>query len=360
MNEPTSKVKKILSDMAKLDPDERRSLYSAAINPPKPEPEQWDIEVKPRYDIRTAADALKPQPPVEYVVDRLITAGSVCVFYGEPGAKKTYAMVSLIVAVAGGLPWLDFKTKQCPVLFVDEESGEVRLSRRLGEALRGERCGSDLPLFYVCLAGLKLDDKLEALELENMITTTGAKLVILDALADIMAGDENSKQDTQPIFTALRKIADRTGAAIVIIHHSNKLGGYRGSSAIKGAVDLMVKVDSEDGKEIINFTSEKNRDGERQKWAALATWLEGDPEGTFTLRKLEATNEQHFNNSQTFVMNYLRDNGAQTLSDIMNSADMCSPAAAKLAVYSLVKLNEVYRTNPGAQGSEAKYAIKTS
>ncbi len=319
-----------------------------------------EIEEHPRYTVRSAADALKPQPPIEYIVDKLITAGSLGVFYGEPGSKKTYCLLYLGVCVATGSPCLDFKTFLKPVLIVDEESGETRLSRRLGEVLRGCVAGVDTQLHYVSLAGFKMDSDNDPIILQALIETLGAKLVIMDALADVMGGDENSKEDTQPVFTALRKIADRTGAAIILIHHSNKAGGYRGSSAIKGAVDLMVKVESEDGSNVINFASEKNRDGDPQKWAAVAAWNNEDE--TFKLRPWTMTNEPHYSKAQAYVLRFLEDKTEPAaIDDIENSADTCSPNAARQAVYSLVSQKKVYRTNPGKAGGRgvtALYALK--
>ncbi len=314
-------------------------------------------EGRPRYTLRDAGDALQPRPPKREIVGKLITAGSVGVIYGEAGAKKTYSALSLGVNVSIEKPWLGFKTYQTTVLFIDEESGEDRLSRRLGEVLRGENCDSGTPFFYVWLAGFKMDDKNDPTILQALIESVGAGLVIIDALADVMAGDENSKEDVQPVFNHLRKIADQTGAAILIIHHSNKTGGYRGSSAIKGAVDLMVKVESEDGKNIVNFTSEKNRDGEPQNWAAIATWLE--LEQTFTLRTCETTKGQHYSKSQDYVINFLRVNGPCPLSIIEGGADSCSAAAARQATYSLAHLKIVRRTNPNEKGRgvEAIYEL---
>jgi RecA-family ATPase len=86
---------------------------------------------KTRYVVRSAADALKPQPPIEYIVDKLVTSGSIGVFYGEPGSKKTYSLLSMAVCVASGISWLGYKTAKSIVLVVDEESGENRLSLRL-------------------------------------------------------------------------------------------------------------------------------------------------------------------------------------------------------------------------------------
>ena len=88
------------------------------------------------------------------------------------------------------------------------------------------------------------DQTSDTILLEALIAETEAGLVIIDSLSSVMDGDENSKQDTQPVFTNLRHVAELTGAAIIVIHHSNRAGGYRGSSAIKGALEAMVQVNS--------------------------------------------------------------------------------------------------------------------
>lgn len=306
-------------------------------------------EDKTRYTIRNAAFALQPWEPLDYVLENLITEGSLSVFYGEPGSKKTYSLLSLAVCVALQKEWLGFTTRGKRVLIIDEESGERRLSIRLGEAIRGELGDERTPIDFVSLAGFHLDNKGDQLLLQALIEEQGAGLVIIDALADVMNGDENSKQDTQPIFTALRRIAAATSAAIIVIHHSNKSGGYRGSSAIKGAVDVMVCVESTNGSNRIRFKCEKNRDSSPREWAAMATWAAGQ----FYLSETEAKEAGGVNKSERYVLRYLTENGASPLPDIRGAADSCSPKAAELAVYSLVDKGFIYRTNPHEKGRGA-------
>jgi predicted ATP-dependent serine protease len=277
-------------------------------------------------------------------------------FYGEPGSKKTYSLLSMAVCVALGKSWLDFMVSPRTVLFVDEESGERRFTMRLAAAIRGEFGNEDIPLKFVNYPGFKLDSKDDPAELERLITDTGAGLVIIDALADVMDGDENSKKDTQPVFTALRKIADHTDAAIIVIHHSNKSGGYRGSSAIKGALDLMVKIESEEGSHTIIFKTEKSRDTAASKFAATATWSDD----LFYLVSADVLDKpSRLSKSQKYVLRYLEEHGSTPLPEIMGAADACSPNAAKQAVYSLVDKEMVYRTNPEERGRgvEAVYAL---
>jgi RecA-family ATPase len=252
----------------------------------------------------------------------------------------------MAVCVAAGKRWLNFEVKPGKVLFIDEESGERRFSLRLAAALRGELAGDETPLEFISLAAFHLDKPEDVILLENEITESGAALVIIDALAEIMTGDENSKQDTQPVFNALRRLADRTGAAIVVIHHSNKVGGYRGSSAIKASVDLMILITSEDGSDFVNFKSEKVREGKAAKWAGKATWT---PD-SFYLSFIEAQEKtKALSKSQEYVLRYLTDHGASPLPVIMESADSCSENSAKFAVYSLADLGKVRRINPGTK-----------
>ena len=307
-----------------------------------------------RYIVRDAKYALLPRKPRESVVEGLIHKGDLAAVYGDGGSKKTYSIAgSLAVCVASGKDWLHFKTYQAKVLIIDEESGEWRFSERLAAAIRGELADETILLEYVCLANFKLDDLTDAVIVQSLIEETGAGLVIIDALADVMDGDENSKQDTQPVFSTLRKIADATNAAIIVIHHSNKAGGYRGSSAIKGAVDLMIEVKSEDGSRFINFKTTKERDIERLSWSAEAVWTDDQ----FYLRAVETKEKTVLSKSESYVIRYLEENLSASIDDIAGHADTCTDTAAQRAVYSLAAKKLIKRIDGGGRGHKAIYAL---
>ena len=315
----------------------------------KDEFERTIDEDRPVYEYRilTAKDAMKEQPPVEWVVENLIPASTLSVFYGDPGSKKTWAMISLAVNVALGTEWIGHKTIPNKVLFIDEESGESWFMRRLKATILGALGDDNTQVEFICNAGFMLDDKSDAAEVKRLISDSGTKLVIFDALTDIMAGDENTKKDTQPVLSALKKMADKTGAAIIVIHHSNKSGGYRGSSAIKGAADLLIEIKSEDDSEWISFRSEKVRHIEYVKFTGVASWTETQ----FHITAAEITEKvKPMSRSQKYVIGYLKVHGESSLEDIKASADMCAPPTAQKAVYQLVELGKVYRTNPGPTG----------
>jgi len=267
-------------------------------------------------------------------------------------------MLDLAACVAIGETWLQFPVMSSPVLIVDEESGYRRLSRRLGDVLRGHACDAATPLYYVTLGGFDLGRPFDAQQLQNMIFMTGAKFVLIDALVDVMMGrDENAAQFVQPIFHALRTIADNTQAALVVIHHSAKAGGYRGSSAIKGAVDQMLMVESDPAADAIIFKSDKARDTISPSFGADAH---------FDTDKFYLTSGQapqpagmKINTACEYVLRYLSMQGQTMIEDIVSNADTCSPGQARKAIFTLAKPNMGYirRANVGGFGIKAEYIL---
>lgn len=325
--------------------------------PPPAPSEPAKIETGPRFDLYSAFDALQPQPDVDWIVENLISPGSVNILVGEPGSKKTYALLDMGVKIGGGKSWLGMPTRKGTVLIIDEESGYRRLSRRLGGVLRGNNADHETPIFYTTLSNLNIRNALDVAHMQKLIEDVEADLVIIDALADVVPGaDENSVQDMQPPMIGLRGVAEKTQAAIMVIHHSNKNGNYRGSSAIKGSVDLMLTIESAADESLVQFGFEKARDVEPFKFAGNAHFEDGKfwmtPTVANTPKRSDFTSK-----SQRYVMRYLDAHGVSTMAEIQNNVDSCSAGAAKQATYSLVEARIVYRTNPGARGVTATFDL---
>ncbi len=307
---------------------------------------------KPRFTPIWAREALEPLPPIDWIVDRLFSAGSVSLVVGRGGSKKTYSLLYLAVCTALGVPWLDFDTKRSTVLIVDEESGRRRMLHRLAEVMRSLDADSDTPVSFISLEQVNLRNIDDLNALQALILEHEARLVIIDALADTMpGGDENAVRDVQPVFMALRAIAENAKAAIIIIHHLNKAGGYRGSSAMQGAVDLLLMVESSDNH--INFVIEKSRDVEPFTFAATARF----DDGRFALLPAEPKNmKRHYPGSQVHVLRYLAQNGDALLSEI-GATDLFTPSTIRSAVRALVRDGSVCRVDEGGAGKTATYGL---
>ena len=312
-------------------------------------------EPRSKFRIGSAAEALLPQPGIDWLFRDLLARRWISIWFGEPGCKKTWAVLDHGVCLAMGKPWLGFPCEGSSVLFVDEESGERRLRRRLGDVMRGHEAPADIPLHYTSLHGFNLTRESGASELEELIAEVKPGLVVIDALADIMlGGDENLVRDTQPVFARLRRIAERRDCAFEIIHHVNRAGGYRGSSALKGAADSMFAVESKPDSPLVTFKSEKSRDTAGREFSASAHFADG----VFRLSQADtAARSPKLYRSDRFVLDLLSGTAEASIKSIMSHAGTHSPETARRAVYRLARLGVIRRTDSGGSGVEATYAM---
>lgn len=315
-----------------------------------------------RFTLRGSDYYLQDREPIPHIVDKVVYEKSVNLVYGGAGVGKTWSMQDLGVCVASDKPWLEFAVNKCNVLIIDEESGERRLADRMKAVLKGELVEGDIPLWSVSLAGFDLRYKPDGLpedlkELIRLIRETEAKLVIIDALADIMlGGDENAVKDTQAVFWHLRLAAEMTGAAFIVIHHSNKQDGYRGSTAIKGAIDYMFSVKSEPGSDLITFKSEKVRDGEPMKFAAKAVWEDG---GFFMQPADYQDGNAFLTKAQQFTLDYFTDKGNSTLDSLIDHAGgLYADVTLKTSIQKLIKDGLLIRVNEGGKRVKAVYGVR--
>jgi len=315
-------------------------------------------DAQTRFTLHQMAEAFQPQPPIEWVVDGLYSRGSVNIIVGSPGSKKTYSTVDCALAVAMGDQWCGRTTLQGPVLLIDEESGIRRMNRRLRELAKGRGASEATPIWYTCLDMFNALSAGDIVEVDQLMTRIKPVLVVIDALADVMpGGDENSVKDTHPVFQNLRALAEKHHSAFVVIHHSNKTGGYRGSSAIQGAVDLMLMVESEAVSPTVTFTTVKARDTEPQSFMALIKFDGNAGEVTLSLIR-GVVGASQSSKAEVYVIKYLEAHGSRApLKDIRNNADICSGNAAKHAVYTLVERGIIRRCDGGSQSTAAEYEL---
>ena len=309
-----------------------------------------------RYPVITAGYALQQRPAIEWMVDGLFQPSSLGMIVGQFGIGKTYAALDIAVCVARGDAWMGKPTKRATVLIIDEESGDRRISDRLGATLRGHDAGNDTDIFVMSFAGFTLMDDEGVVEMCKAIEHFQAKLVIIDALADIIPGaDENSVKEIMPALIFLREIAERTSACIVLLHHVNKGGEYRGSTAIAAKVDVMLKMERIEKSNSVKFSFTKARDVEQHEVVALMNF-ESD-RFWMSQSNVDASEQIRLSRSQQYVIDYLGKHSDALMADIMNRADSCSENAARQAVYTLVTLKLVRRTDGGGNGVAATYGL---
>jgi RecA-family ATPase len=195
----------------------------------------------------------------EFLVNRFLDEGKITVLAGEAGTGKTYLSLELIRCVSLGEPFLSMNTKKGNCLFIDCESDRTTLKMRI-KALE-QASGQNMKLNYIC-EQIKFDNQ-SVIEIVEFIKNKNISLLVIDSLmASNIGANENDVKDINLYFEKMRIITKETGATIIIIHHLNKSGGVRGSSAIIGAVDNLYKLTAQaQAKELkhLKISSEKNR-----------------------------------------------------------------------------------------------------
>lgn len=305
--------------------------------------------------IHWAVETIAGESPVDWVIEGMLASRSVGVFYGDPGAKKTWVSCDLAYHVATGTPWLGRKVKRGTVLMLDEESGNNRLTNRMAAARRGDDLPADVPVGWTNHLGWNFRSPQSVLKLRTeVLDKVKPTLIIIDAMADVTGGaDENSAAEMAPIMAQLRSIAEDYDCAVIILHHCNKVGGYRGSTAIAGAVDLMLLFESKNGDTTITLTATKNRDGEPFTFTACATWLRSFEvdNSEFKLALAQPTKRVEFyTGAEGYIIDYLTDHGESTMADITSHPLGCTAGTAKHTMYELEKRGKICRVDGGGQG----------
>lgn len=241
-------------------PSLHRSLSDSLKRPAVQGTDQIQIGSEKVADMKlrrsSMADVAKLIQGVRYLVRDWIPFGMVTGVIAEPGVgKSAFVLYSLVRAVVTGCDWFNRSSgpKQpgdaiwCPT----ESDMGITIERLRGWSIPMERILTIFP--EDPLMSMVLSDKLHLARLEDAINQFKTKLVVVDSLRGSHGGDENSSQMEQPV-KSLAKIAERTNAAIVVVHHSKKLvfdqeitsNSSRGSNAIIALFRSMIGIDKPD------------------------------------------------------------------------------------------------------------------
>lgn len=211
---------------------------------------------------------LENAPPLEWIVDAVLPKAATGVVFGPSGAGKSSWVLDFVLHIAAGLPWRSRTVKQQRVLYIaGEGAGGFRgAGGRYGRARR--KLGIERPpLHFITNKSPNLfsaDDPPKLARLMQTSRDTPVGLVIFDTLAQMTPGaDENSAKDMTIALKNCRMIHEATGAMVLLIAHAGKDldRGIRGSTAIKGDVDVAIEV-TERGGGIHVARIDKMRDGE--------------------------------------------------------------------------------------------------
>lgn len=225
----------------------------------------WKLvgEAKPTLDLKlkpVCVRDLEDTNSVESIWGDILYPESITQLNAEPGVGKTTFFYNVCLHGAKGQPFLGIPfPKQIKTLYIDAETPRWRRKSKL-KAINED---GDLPGNLYMLDWLDLKKDYHSLLLLCQIEKYD--LVVFDTQSRIFNMEkENDNAEANQIMSLLRELANQTGCAIVLIHHTTKgdegSGVYRGrgASAIAGAVDIVVNMSALD-EEVIKLTVPKNR-----------------------------------------------------------------------------------------------------
>lgn len=176
-------------------------------------------------------------PPREWLVANWIPIGVVTGFYGDGGLGKTLLTQQLQTSSALGRSWVGLFTEQVVSLGVYCEDSQDELQRRQAEINTGFGCGfADLTDAHwlprlgednVMMQFARGIGELTAFhrQVKEAALDLGARLVIVDTVADTFGGNENDRgQVRQFISRALGSIAQAIGGAVMACAHPSRSG----------------------------------------------------------------------------------------------------------------------------------------
>jgi hypothetical protein len=223
----------------------------AGRDAPFADDESRAAEGGPRFRVLEAPAIWAPLEPPVFVVAGMLPRGSLAMVCATGSSLKTWMVLALTIAVASGGKWLErFACEAGGALFVDWESGEDELRRRL-QRLSAERVDHVALLTMPELFFNSPD--LEAVASE---WAKSYRLVVFDSLAaGTLDVDENDARFAQGL-RVLKRVAAASGCVFAVLHHSRKGradgdGGDerdmpRGTSAIYAACDVVLQLSRAD------------------------------------------------------------------------------------------------------------------
>jgi len=201
-----------------------------------------------------------------YIIDGFVYPKNTIMWYSPPGQFKSLLAMHMGLCVANGKPFLGLKTKKQSVLVCDMENNEQILKERLLSCFKGMKLRRhDFPLYFLVQQG-NLDNPVFIERLKKEIVEKNVKLLIFDTLHRFADYKENEVDDINRLYTSIfQPIIDECDCSIMFLHHTNKEGGYRGSSDFLGMVDTAFSIKRVPKTTKFVVINEKSRMGEAEE-----------------------------------------------------------------------------------------------
>lgn len=218
-------------------------------------------------------DELLSLKPEEFVLAPVLMPGFYCLIYGGSGVAKTWFALHLAICLSQGQApfkhWEFCGTDPLNVLYVAGEMNPKVYGMRLRQLLAEQEANPHFGLIREEDKVFDLTTEADQESIFKAVKVQQSKVVVLDNLSTL-ATNGHTEGQFEKIFGFICKLkAD--GIIVLLVHHENREGGFKGSGKIELVADQSLHLFSAGNGEIIELLvrAEKIRMTSRAEQAAF-------------------------------------------------------------------------------------------
>ena len=177
--------------------------------------------------------------PTKWTIPFILPKSGIVAICADAGVGKTWFSLYIGICIVTGRKFLNkYDVEKGPVIYINQEMDFGEIQDRLKELGLTE----GVPFYTFKIRDFSLEEHGE--QLIELAKEVKPLLIVFDSLSRIHSKNENSSQEMGWVIKFFIKLSD-LGAAVLFPHHvtKNETPNYRGSTAIKAAVDLMLFLD---------------------------------------------------------------------------------------------------------------------
>lgn len=226
---------------------------------------------------------IKNLPPASWLIKGFIPESSFGILYGEPGTLKSFLALHTVLCLANGNDFFGRTVRQGAVFYLAGESAAgFRPRTTAWEHHFGYSHAH--PPFHLQIGGAALnrDGEVGKLAHDILDISKTPKLIVIDTVQVYLAGNENSPEDMGSLVRGCLELRDRTGAAVLVIHHLGKDAsrGARGHTSLIGAADFIYKTNKKE--QVVEVVCQKMKEADdRFRMILEPVSVLVDPDGEF-------------------------------------------------------------------------------
>lgn len=188
-----------------------------------------------------------------WIVPGFIERGTRGLVVAPPKTGKSLLFLDLALCIGTGQSFLCMPRSVYPVkvAIISREDGPVMVKRRLSQLAAGHGLSAmdvDRNILVNTIeqsSRFRIDNQKDLEEMAKWLKMSGVEFTVIDVLNKIHAQEENSSTDMTRVMSKFDELAHMSGSQVCVIHHTNKIGGVKGSTSIEGWADYVFRLEAD-------------------------------------------------------------------------------------------------------------------